>query len=187
MEGGLGSAGGARDWWGYHSGDPWAAGNIRGMLSSGTAALTRVFQLNWLCWEQNWRTRKCFWKYRLQAWVHPTHLKIPQTHPTSRTSFPYLHKYCVHSPQIWLCGWLQGLTLLATWGRTGSTPNPILLYKPPTVLINTYQCSSTCLLSVLVMLCLLVWDTIIHAMLITGIWGYLCQANCCGIAVFMLS
>lgn len=63
----------------------------------------------------------------------------------------------------------------------------ILLYKSLTVIINTYQCSSTCLLSAFVMLWLLVWDTIIHAMLIAGIWGYLCQANCCGIAVFMLS
>lgn len=52
--------------------------------------------------------------------------------------------------------------------------------------INSYQCSSTCLLPAFAMLCLLVGDAIFHAMLIARIWGYLRQANCCGITVFML-
>lgn len=106
-----------------------------------------------------------------------------ETQKSTHCSHWFSSWHALLSPQTWFLGSCRAQPI---WrhGKSKECSKAPIAIQTSTSLITTSQ---GCLLSLLAVPYLLVRDSIIHAMLIAGILGYLCQANCCGIAVFMLS
>lgn len=149
-----------------HSGAKWTPGNAAKMLSMGGM------------WEDQWG--------QAHGGITVSTLRSTNGDPEVDSLLPLvflLSRHALLSPQTWFLGSCRAQPI---WrhGKSKECSKAPIAIQTSTSLITTSQ---GCLLSLLAVPYLLVRDSIIHAMLIAGILGYLCQANCCGIAAFMLS